>query len=226
MREDVKSLILDLDGCLYPAHRLYDIFDRATANAGLTLGLKMSFDEALKINQEAQARGELFPLAYIEGHGISLPDLHREYHNNLDAEALIAPNPALVEAFQRLGGRHAVLTHGNRDWADRVLRRIGIRDFFPDSRIVALEDCGYVMKTDEEKPFLIALERVGQPPEHTAMVEDSHRNLIIPHRMGMATALVHYGTPRQSLPDHVHIQHETPIVLIDALLRMRQTAGA
>lgn len=226
----IDTFIWDLDGCLHPSRHLYDIFDRATAQAGLDLGLKMSFDEALRINQEAQARGELFPLAYIRDHGISMADLHRQYHTKLDAQALVEANPALAEAFQSFGGSHALLTHANRDWADRVLRRLGLRDFFPDQRIIALEDSGYILKTEEETPFLLALERLGRGPDGVAMIEDTHRNLIIPHRMGFVTVLVHHKQPKETLPAHVDLQVETPLAFLQgwaqaALKPSVRTAG-
>lgn len=53
---------------------LYSVFRANTARAGIHLGLKMSFEEALAINVAAQERGELFPLSYIDDYGIPLPD--------------------------------------------------------------------------------------------------------------------------------------------------------
>lgn len=214
----MRLIVWDLDGCLYPSRHLYPVFSATTARTGVALGLKMSFEEALQINLDAQARGELFPLAYIHDHGISLPALHRLYHKNL-SENIIHPIEGLPEAFSRLEGvRHTILSHGNRDWIGRVLSRLGIRDFFPDNAIFGLEDNDYVLKTENETPFLRVQDRMGFESTDIAMAEDTIRNLLIPHQIGWTTVLIHHGMPEDSLPPHVHTQHHNPIALVDALM--------
>lgn len=211
-------IVWDLDGCLYPSRHLCPIFSANTARAGVHLGLKMSFDEALRINLAAQTRGELFPLAYINDHGISLPDLHRRYHDTL-SEEIIDPVEALPEAFSRLKNtRHAILSHGNRDWIGRVLIRLRVKDFFPDEAIFGLEDNNYVLKTQDERPFWTVQDRLGFESEDTSMAEDTDRNLVIPHKIGWTTALLHHGAPKNFLSEHVHAQHENPIAFIDDIL--------
>lgn len=212
----MRLIVWDLDGCLYPSRHLCPVFSATTARAGVHLGLKMSFDEALAVNLAAQARGELFPLAYIHEHGIPLSDLHRRYHDTL-SETIIDPVDGLPEAFSRLNARHAILSHGNRDWIGRVLTRLGIKDFFPDQSIFALEDNDYVLKTESEDPFRRVQDRLGFESQDITMAEDTDRNLAIPHRIRWKTALIHYGAPRDTLPPHVHAQHRDPISLIDAL---------
>ncbi|MCB9978663.1 MAG: hypothetical protein H6862_03540 [Rhodospirillales bacterium] len=220
----MRLIVWDLDGCLYPSRHLYPVFRATTARAGVHLGLKMSFEDALAINVAAQERGELFPLAYIKDHGISLPDLHRRYHETL-SENIIHPVEALPDAFSRLKTtRHAILSHGNRDWIGRALSRLGLRDFFPDNAIFGLEDNDYILKTENETPFLRVQDRLGFETSSITMAEDTIRNLLIPHRIGWTTALIHHGIPEDTLPAHVHTQHHNPIALIDAL--MHRTVGA
>lgn len=209
-------IVWDLDGCLYPSRHLRLIFSANTARAGVHFGLKMSFEQALAINIAAQERGELFPLAYIRDHGISLPDLHRRYHDTL-SEEIIDPVESLAEAFSSLtSARHAVLSHGNRDWIGRVLTRLGIRDFFPDGSIFALEDNGYVLKTENETPFRRVQDRLGFESEDITMAEDTERNLVIPDKIGWGTSLIHHGMPKEDLPRHIHVQHQDPIALISS----------
>ncbi len=218
----MRLIVFDLDGCLYASRHLCPIFSATTARAGLHLGLKMSFEEALRINLDAQARGELFPLAYIHEHGIPLPDLHRRYHDTL-SETIIDPVDGPAQAFSRLEARYAILSHGNRDWIGRVLTRLGIRDFFPPESLFALEDNAYVLKTQDERPFLAVQDRFGVESPDITMAEDTHRNLIIPHGMGWRTALIHHGAPRPSLPDHVHAQHPDPIGFLESLIAVPRT---
>ncbi|HRC26018.1 MAG TPA: hypothetical protein PKX87_01140 [Alphaproteobacteria bacterium] len=210
-------IVWDLDGCLYASRHLYPVFRANTARAGLHLGLKMSFEEALAINVAAQERGELFPLSYIDDYGIPLPDLHRRYHDTL-SETIVDPVDGLAEAFSRIPAHHAILSHGNRDWIERVLGRLRIRDFFDSGSIFALEDTGFILKTQDETPFLRVQNRLGFESKDIVMAEDTSRNLIIPHGIGWGTSLLHHNAPHENLPAHIHVQHRDPIVFIDSLL--------
>ena len=118
--------------------------------------------------------------------------------------------PALCAALGRLRGRKVVYTNGSREHARRVTKAIGLEGCF--DALYGFEDAAYVPKP-EAAAFATVFALDGLDALRAAMFEDDHRNLEVPHRLGMRTVLV---GPAAS---HPHVHHSTDD-LVDFLGRV------
>jgi putative hydrolase of the HAD superfamily len=131
-------------------------------------------------------------------HGVD-PAPYLEQVHDIDLGDVPAA-PALCAALGRLRGRKVVYTNGSREHARRVTRAIGLEGCF--DALYGFEDAGFVPKP-EAAAFATVFALDGLDAVRAAMFEDDHRNLEVPHRLGMRTVLV---GPAAS---HPHVQHST-----------------
>jgi putative hydrolase of the HAD superfamily len=181
----VDTWVFDLDNTLYPHH--VNLWQQVDARIGeyVSAWLKVSADEARRIQKDYYRRYGTTMRGMMTEHGVSADDylayVHRIDHSPLE------PNPAMGVAIARLPGRKLILTNGSTDHAGKVLERLGIGSHFEAVfDIVAAEL--------EPKPALRTyqkfLERHNVNPKTSAMFEDLARNLVVPHQLGMVTVLV------------------------------------
>jgi putative hydrolase of the HAD superfamily len=126
--------------------------------------------------------------------------------------------------MRRTEHTHAALTHGSTDWAKRVLAQRQLLAFFSPEHIVGMEHYDFQKKHESELPFETMLARLGKQPEQCILVEDSHRNLAIPHAMGMETVLVHRLLDEP--PPYVTHQFKTPELFMRHLHRQQPSKPA
>lgn len=93
---------------------------------------------------------------------------------------------ALLEFARRRGLRCAVATSTNRDRAEDLIRRAGVRAYF-DAVI-----CGEDVEQGKPAPdiFCLAAETLGLAPEACAGIEDSRNGILAARRAGLFTILV------------------------------------
>ena len=93
---------------------------------------------------------------------------------------------ALLEFARRRGLRCAVATSTNRDRAEDLIRRAGVRAYF-DAVI-----CGEDVEQGKPAPdiFCLAAETLGHAPEACAGIEDSRNGILAARRAGLFTILV------------------------------------
>ncbi|MFT3973127.1 MAG: pyrimidine 5'-nucleotidase [Amaricoccus sp.] len=198
----VETWVFDLDNTLYPVEaRLFDQIEaRMTAFMMRTLG--MPADEASRLRQR-----------YLQTHGTTLAGLMRE--NRVDPVAYLAdvhdidltgvsPSEVLRDAIGRLPGRKIVYTNGSREHARRVTAAVGLEGAF--DRLYGVEDADYLPKP-EAAAFGAIFALDGLDVRRAAMFEDDHRNLRVPHGLGMRTVLV--GPLADPDPGHPHVHHRT-----------------
>lgn len=208
----VETWVFDLDNTLYPPEaRLFDQIEaRMTAYVMQTLGVVA--DEASRLRRH-----------YWERHGTTLAGLMREHDidpvayladvHEIDLTA-IAPSAALRDAIGRLPGRKIVYTNGSREHARRVTAAIGLEGAF--DKLYGVEDADYLPKP-EAAAFGAIFALDGLEATRAAMFEDDHRNLLVPHGLGMRTVLV--GPAIDPEPTYAHVQHRTED-LADFLARL------
>lgn len=210
-----NGVIWDLDNTLYRLDEaLYTAFDHAFARAVIAAGVDLEFSEAAALARESYREHGFSGETFIRQYGLSRAQLHYDYHGMVD-EKIITACLDTVALFEALPQKHVLLTHGSRDWAQRVLTHLGLSSFFTD--ILALEDYAFEQKHESARPFLAALDKLGTPREKTLMVEDTTRNLRIPHGLGLQTALIHHGQPPVSLPAYVGHSFNNAIELLKNL---------
>jgi putative hydrolase of the HAD superfamily len=116
-------------------------------------------------------------------------------------------NPRLAERLKILPGRRFVFTNGARDYAHRVLARIGIADCFDG--VFAIED-GDLTPKPAPSAFRRMIERFDFEPRCAAFFEDTPRNLEPAKALGMKTVLIGDGHGK---PLGDHIDHIAPDLL-------------
>lgn len=148
------------------------------------------------------------------------PEEFLSYVHNIDLSPL-HPDPRMRPAVERLPGKRFIFTNGCRKHANRVLEQIGLAGLWDD--IWDIRTIGY-----EPKPRPIAYSRIveaGQiDPKRAAMFEDTARNLVPAHALGMTTIFIKNGSrwslqgPEVAATAHQNFSHE-----IDDLADFLQT---
>ena len=194
----IETWVFDLDNTLYPTEiRLFDQIERRMTDYVM---------RALAVGEEEAHR---LRRLYWEQHGTTLAGLMLEHAvdpepylaevHDIDL-SMVAQSAELRAAIGRLPGRKIVFTNGSREHARRVTAAIGLDGAF--DRLYGFEDAAYVPKP-KAAAFATVFGLDGLAPERAAMFEDDHRNLAVPHALGMRTVLV------GPLAEHPHVHHAT-----------------
>jgi len=184
----VDTFVFDLDNTLYPpASDLWPrIDDRITLFMMRLFGLDSLSLRALQKHYYLRYGTTLRGL--MVEHGVDA-ETYLHYVHDIDRSSL-KPDHSLAAAIAALPGRKLILTNGSRDHALKTARQLGVDHLFEDIFDIIAAD--FVAKPD---PGVYArfFEKHAVEPQRSALFEDIARNLIVPHRSGMATVLV---TPR------------------------------
>ena len=181
----VETCVFDLDNTLYPHHlNLWQQVD-ARIRDYIVDFLKVTHDEAFRIQKDYYRRYGTTLRGLMEEHGLD-PDRFLEIVHRIDHSPL-TPDPALGAAIAMLPGRKLILTNGTRAHAEAVMRRLEIAEHFEDVFDIAAAD---LEPKPQPRVYDRFLARHGVDPEQAAMFEDLARNLEVPHALGMTTVLV------------------------------------
>ena len=143
---DVEAIIWDLDNTLYKIDNvLIDAFHLSYARAAIAAGADLKFGEAAKMARKSFEETGFSGQIFVEKYGIERADMHFEHHGYMD-ETVIEKSLEMRSLFLQLSLEHALLTHSARNWAEKVLDHLTLREWFPKNRIFALEDCDFFPK--------------------------------------------------------------------------------
>lgn len=181
----VDEWVFDLDNTLYPAHT--DLFAQVDAKIRIYVAelLGSSAEEAQRVQKDYYRRYGTTLRGLMIEHGIT-PDAFLEFVHDID-HSVVAPDPALGRAIERLPGRKFIMTNGTRRHAEKVAARLGITHHFTDIFDIVAADLLPKPHRETYDKFLLG---AGIDPVRAAMFEDLSRNLEVPHTLGMATVLV------------------------------------
>ena len=211
----LTGMLWDLDNTLYRLDELLsDTFNVAISKAAIDAGLPLSFEDAVAMARTSYEKTGYSGRYFVEQYGLDRNALHFAFHDHLD-EKVIAVSLELQAQLDRASLSHALITHGARGWAMRVLAHIGLRHHFPEDRVFALEDMGYEKKHESPRPFIAGLRALNMDPRHVVMMEDLAENLVIPHRMGMGTVWLHHGRVPDVVPSHVDFTCANAVEFMD-----------
>src|SRR3984885_259748 len=120
--------VFDLDNTLYPHH--VNLWQQVDARIGefVSAWLKVSPDEARRIQKDYYRRYGTTMRGMMMEHGVKADD-YLAYVHEIDHSPL-EPNPAMGAAISRLPGRKLILTNGSVDHVDAVLARLGLSTHF------------------------------------------------------------------------------------------------
>jgi putative hydrolase of the HAD superfamily len=197
----VETWVFDLDNTLYPHHlNLWEQVD-ARIRDYIANFLKLSHDEAFKLQKDYYRRYGTSMRGMMIEHGMDSDDflafVHQIDHSPLE------PNAALGDALEQLPGRKLILTNGTKAHASAVMKRLDIDKHFEDVfDIVA----GELDPKPLPQTYDRFLARHGVDPARAAMFEDLSRNLEVPHSLGMTTVLVVPEETREVLREDWELQ--------------------
>jgi FMN phosphatase YigB (HAD superfamily) len=199
---DKKYLVLDFDECLFDHPKgLERYFGISYAETAIKNGCPLPRDEAIALARRSfLERGlshylfEQFDLdieqLYIDTH----PHFFHTYVTKF-RDVIAAYNHAAY--FDRPDIEAVILTHGTTFWAREILTMMGLVQFFPDTHIIGVEKVNFAMKHDKEDGFIAALHALGLSNKDIKekrgsifFVDDTARNLKVPHAMGFHTVKV------------------------------------
>jgi len=185
----LKCLLFDLDNTLYP--RSLGIFDQVVERIRNYMEACLGFEK----NLARQLRQE-----YIQKYGSTLrglmihhnldPKDYLEYVHDVEVEKKLSPNRALAEFLESIPIDKAIFTSGHRPYAQKILRCLGIEQYFPE--IFDITFTHYIPKPNPE-PYRQILEHLSLEGRQCMMIEDLAANLKPAKELGMFTVLV--GSP-------------------------------
>ena len=201
----VRAWVFDMDDTLYPREQGLMRLVQARINAYVV--------EAVGLDPETAG---VLQRQFLDEHGTTLAGLMANYTiepkhflhdvHNVPMDDL-EPNPVLADQLRRLPGRCFVFTNGAREYAGRVLDRLGVTDCFDG--VFAIEDADLTPKP-APSTFRRMIERFHIEPRTAAFFEDTPKNLEPAKALGMATILIGDGHGR---PLGDHIDHVAPDLL-------------
>ena len=201
----VSAWVFDMDDTLYPREQGLMQLVQARINAYVVEAVGLDPVSARVLQRQ-----------FLDEHGTTLAGLMANYtidpahflHDVHDVPMdSLEPNPRLVEQLIRLPGRRFVFTNGARDYADRVLDRLGVTACFDG--VFTIEDADLTPKP-APSTFRHFIERYGFDPHRAAFFEDTPRNLEPAKALGMTTVLIGDGHGK---PLGDHIDHIAPDLL-------------
>jgi len=183
----VPDWIFDLDNTLHDARaHIFPHIDRAmTAYVQASLGLEEDAAGELRLRYWRRYGATL--LGLMRHHGTDPGHFLRETHRLPDLESMVRKEPGLRATLTRLSGRRFVFSNAPVDYAETVLRALGIADLFED--VFSIEHTRYRPKPDAYG-FLRLMRRNRLAAERCIMVEDTLANLRTAKRLGMRTVWV------------------------------------
>ena len=191
---NIKTVIWDLDNTLYPytegqIENWHEAAVRSAIQLGATLDMKKGMQMARQSFEQYNYSSKIFELEY----DICPKVMHYTLNRGIDETILpvCGLTPAAFENAPHL--THIILTHAHKDWAERVLKHIGLRDFFETKHILGLEDYDFKVKHDSNHGITYALDLVGGAMKDTVFAEDNLSNLEMGKKAGIHTAHVHQG---------------------------------
>src|SRR3984893_10906894 len=124
----IDTWVFDLDNTLYPHH--VNLWQQVDARIGefVSAWLKVSADEARRIQKDYYRRYGTTMRGMMTEHGVRADD-YLAYVHQIDHSPL-EPNPVMVAAIAKLPARKLILTNGSTDHAGKVLARLGIGGHF------------------------------------------------------------------------------------------------
>lgn len=180
--------IFDMDDTLYPPEQELLSLVQARINAFMVAAVGLPEDQAKVLQRQ-----------FLDEHGTTLAGLMANYtvdpdrflHDVHDVPMdSLEPNPALGELIAALPGRKYVLTNGARDYATRVVARLGFTALFDG--VWAIEDMELTPKP-APATFRRFLDHFDIDPARAVFFEDTPRNLEPAKALGMATVLIGDG---------------------------------
>lgn len=190
-----KSIIWDLDNTLYFETEEYkDKLNEATAFAAIReFNLPLDFDTATQKVKESYKIYRDGLEIFAREYGIPHKDLYKSYHNYKGSLiSMIKPYDNLLNELKSINCPQYVFSTSSRDICEKILKHIGIYDFFKD-RFYSVEDFDVYKKNESSEVYEKLCEKIGIKPEDCIFIDDSYSNLNFAKQIGMTTIRIYYN---------------------------------
>lgn len=182
----IRRVLFDLDDTLYPASA--GLMDQIShrMNEFMVARLGIPADDVTRIRQDYWQRyGTTLRGLYVERHIDAQAFL--DFVHDIDVDRQLKPDLALDAMLTQLSQDKYIFTNSPASHARRVLAALGVTRHY--KRIFDINFIQY-----ESKPNAIAYTRVldalGGAATECLMLDDSVRNLVPAHQLGMQTVLL------------------------------------
>ena len=181
----INSWIFDLDNTLY--HPSLNIFEEIDSRMQkfISLRLGIGLKEAWTLQKKYFRKYGATLKGLMKFHQID-PKQFLDYVQKINLEK-IKVNPELKSALAELNGTKIVYTNSTKNYANRILKRLGLKKSFDG--IFDIMDANYIPKPSY-KSYKMLLKNFNLIPEESIMFEDLPQNLVPASKLGMRTVWV------------------------------------
>jgi putative hydrolase of the HAD superfamily len=182
----LKYILFDLDNTLYP--RSLGIFDLVIERIRNYMEVRMGFDRELSraLRQEYLRKYGSTMRGLMIHHNLNADDF-LEYVHDVGVEKRLSPDPDLEGLLKSIAIAKAIFTSGHKPHAQRVLRCLGVEQYFP--QIFDIVFTGFIPKPNPQ-PYRQILDHLRLCGPECMMIEDLPANLKPAKDLGMTTVLV------------------------------------
>lgn len=213
----IRGVIWDLDNTLYRFDAMFEeACNRAAAKTICDMVEGLTYEEAFAAAEESYNTHGYSGKALIARYNLAYSDYHFPYHETID-ETILQKNDDMLRALAALDRPQVIVTNASRHWAEKVLAHLGMKQFFPDTHIISLEDSEFEAKAHSPRPFVMAQDILGCLPQNIVVVEDTVKNLSVPKSMGFYTALIHHGRAPGERHDFIDAEFSDTLELLKSL---------
>lgn len=184
-KESLRAIVFDLDGTLYRDDRLgEEIHQSACRYVASLQGVSAAEAGSLLLEARSCTGGSDGTLSQaVVALGGDLQELHRRFTLEVHPEAVLHPDPRVLELLGRLAGRFELhlYTNNNRSLSGRIMALIGVAGSF--QKVFTIEDS---WRPKPDRPELLGiLDAIGRMPGETLFVGDRfHVDLELPASLG------------------------------------------
>ena len=189
-----KNIIWDLDNTLYFETEEYkDKLNEATAYAAIKeFNLPLDFDLATQKVKESYTVYRDGLEIFAKEYGIPHKDLYKSYHNYKSGLiSMIKPYDNLLNELKSIKCPQYIFSTSSRDICEKILKHIGIYEFFKD-RFYSVEDFDAYKKNESTEVYEKLCEAIGITPKDCIFIDDSYSNLNFAKQTGMTTIRIYY----------------------------------
>jgi putative hydrolase of the HAD superfamily len=181
-----RFILFDLDETLYTRESGLSKEVGRRIQTWVARFLGVAWEEAYRVRRDYYHRFGTTLEGLIAEHNVDAND-YLTFVHDIPVEEYLGPNPALAAMLNALPQRKAVYTNATTEYSWRVLRALGVSDFF--ERVISIEHVGLRNKLyrDAYEQALAFLDAQG---EECIMVEDTVRNLRAAKELGLTTVLI------------------------------------
>jgi FMN phosphatase YigB (HAD superfamily) len=197
MKDKVKTIIWDLDNTLYKYNDMQvRLWHEGVVRFMQSKGVEMEMEEAIALAHKGWTEHRDSNHYFIKNYGIDKQEAHIGMFQYID-QNMITPCEETPELMAFMDNhRHVILTYATKEWANRILDRTGLSDFFHPDFILGAEDYNFEDKSHSPRGILTALDKIGGYADECMFVEDTLPNLKpAKDHAGVYTTYLHHNRP-------------------------------